>query len=337
MKISQRRMRSAAGLLLLAALTLAAPAPAQGVLQAPGSLLLFSEFDSRPGHDTLLTVTNTNRDFTASGAGLAGSVRVMFLYIDASTCLEFNRTHVLTPGDTVTVLASVHNPSMQRGYVYAMALAPSGFQPAIAWNWLVGTSIVTDGLGAFSYSVDPFTFRAGAALPEGALTDLDSDGLQDLDGLEYQQTPDRLLFPRFTGQDATHTSELVLLNLSGAREFDAVVNLLIYNDNSEAFSQQFLFRCWSKTPLSTVALTTTNAFLQQSTQHAPLEPVGAAGHETGWFSVDGSTAFSDACQLNDPAILGILIESLGADAHASLPFASGSQANGNLVDLSDCP
>ena len=63
----------------------------------PASLLLWPEFDNRPGQTTLVTITNTNGSFTN------GAVRVEFRYIDGTTCLETNRTAALTPNDTLTV------------------------------------------------------------------------------------------------------------------------------------------------------------------------------------------------------------------------------------------
>jgi hypothetical protein len=80
-----------------------------GTSQAPcgpeaGSLLVYPYFDNTRGTVTFLTVTNTNSDV------VTGTVNVEFIYIDAATCLEFNRTHRLTANDTLTVVTSVHNP-----------------------------------------------------------------------------------------------------------------------------------------------------------------------------------------------------------------------------------
>ena len=86
--------------------TLATLAAADG--RNPGSLLLFPEFDHSPGHNTLVTVTNTNLD-----SGL-GTVRVHFKYVSGvvgqTLCTEADRIEILTPGDTLTLLTSLHNP-----------------------------------------------------------------------------------------------------------------------------------------------------------------------------------------------------------------------------------
>ena len=75
-----------------------------------GSLLLFPEFDNRPGSVQFLTVTNTS---------LTAGIVVEIVYIDGDDCSETNRLIPLTPGDTFTRLTSAHNPEMERGYAYA--------------------------------------------------------------------------------------------------------------------------------------------------------------------------------------------------------------------------
>src|SRR6185295_5397046 len=91
----------------------------------PGSLLVFHEFDNRNGVFTLYTVTNVNDDTEViHGSGLqSGTIDVEFVYrgrlvncpgggpgprgagpsagLCFIECLEFNRTHRLTPNDTL--------------------------------------------------------------------------------------------------------------------------------------------------------------------------------------------------------------------------------------------
>ncbi len=74
---------------LLTAVFLCTAAPLAGASQVaarPGSLLIFPEFDNRPGQNTLLTVTNTH------ASPVLGNVQVEFVYVDEDTCQEFNRT-----------------------------------------------------------------------------------------------------------------------------------------------------------------------------------------------------------------------------------------------------
>ncbi len=311
---------------------------AQGAVAEPGSLLVFHEFDNRLGIANLITVTNT-------AAGASDSVDVHYVYRgrwgQSETllpCLETNRTRTLTPNDTISVLTYNDNPNQVAGYLYAYATSHTSGQP-IKFDHLIGNNLVIDGLGAFDYSVNPFVFKAGGGLAERANTDLDSDGIRDLNGSEYSQSPDEILVPRFLGQggramNVGYGSDLVLINLTGGTRFDAIIDFLIYNDNEEEFSAQYQFNCWEKAPLLSISGVFANQFLLTSTNHNPNEIPGANYVKTGWFRIDGNVAFSQAAQFADPAILAVLVEKIGAYKAADLPFGQGVQANGDLLPQS---
>jgi hypothetical protein len=54
--------------------------------------------------------------------------------------------------------------------------------------------------------------------------------------------------------------------------------------------------------------------------------------ESGWFRINGNTAFSSAVQFSDPAILAAVVSSLhDDDGGAMLPFTEGTQTNGSLL------
>jgi hypothetical protein len=328
-------------LLSLAFLSLGGFAPALpgAASDGPASLLVYPQYDTFPGSDTLLTVTNTNDDFTPLPGGLlAGTVDVEFVYIsrfqsdgDDIPCLEFNRTARMTPGDTLTVLASFHQPVQARGYAFAFAKSPTTGQ-SISFDHLLGACTQLDGVAGDTYTVPVFKFRAGPAIPPGAQTDVDADGRHDLDGVEYAQAPDELIFPRFFGQSGAGSgSSLVMVHLSGGNPWTATVDFLTFNDNTEVFSSQLEFRCWTRTPLASISGVFTNAFLVGATNHDPNEPQGFAGPEAGWFRLDGNVATSMRSAIADPAILACLVEGDGTDSASALPFALGLQANGALV------
>jgi len=253
-------------------------------------------------------------------------VDVEFVYINKHDCFEFNRTRRLTPNDTITVTARDDNPNQREGYVYAFAKSPlTG--AAISWNWLIGISQVDSAVGT-AVDINPYVFKAVGA--QGAATDANSDGLRNLDGVEYEAAPDQILVPRFFGQGVGDDSKLVLINLTGGARFTAVVDFLIYNDNEEVFSAQYDFECWKKVDLDRINGAFDNAFLQ-STNHNVLEHV--AGTETGWFRMDGRLAYSTADSVDDPAILSALFEGY-IGATGELPFTVGTQTNGELVSQS---
>lgn len=297
-----------------------------------GSLLLYPCFDSNRGSQTLITVTNTNADFNLAGGTLfAGTVDVEFVYIEEETCLEFNRTRRLTPNDTLTVIARDDNPNQREGYVYVFAKSPTT-GAAISWNWLIGIGQIDSAVGS-AVDINPYVFKAVGA--QGAATDANSDGLRNLDGVEYEGSPDRLQIPRFVGQGGGSAAEsvLVLINLTGAARFTAIVDFLIYNDNEEVFSAQYSFKCWEKVDLLSINGAFDNTFLRDLTNDNTNETLGN-GVETGWMRLNGNLAYSNSDSVSNPAILAALFEDYRGKT-GELPFTTGVQLNGELVSLSN--
>lgn len=292
----------------------------------PASLLVFPEFDNRRGDITLLSVTNTAID--------GSDVDVEFVYIgrvaqggQLVNCLETNRTRRLTPRDTLTLIAASDNPNAVQGYVYVFAKSRVSGR-AIVHNHLVGNALVMRGIDELSYSFNPYAIRGVG--DEGTETDHDGDGIRDLNNIEYSCVSDEILVPRFFGQGAGITSDLVLINLTGGSAFTASLAFLVYNDNEEVFSLEHEFQCWEKRPLHTISNLFDNAFLL-TTGHSPYENIGI---ETGWFRMDGGLAQSSAASFEDPAFLALLIEHTGPMGAADLPFETGTQTNGDLLPRS---
>jgi hypothetical protein len=302
----------------------------------PGSLLVFPTFDNTRGGFTLYTVTNTSDD------QINGSVNVEFVYINAINCQEFNRTRTLTPNDEISVLTKFDNPNMSKGYCYVFAKSKTT-GAAIKFDHLIGTELVLEGspnagakgeFGVADYSLNPWVFKAGAALAEGANTDANNNGHRDLNGTEYELAPDKLEVPRFIGQGGPLNAfpALVLINLTGGAQFTAVVDFLVYNDNEEVFSAQYSFNCWRHVFLDDISNVFDNDFLVTTNQD-PNEVAGPANfNEVGWYRINGNTAFSSAVQFSDPAILAASIEIVDFDlGGAVLPFTEGTQSNGSLL------
>ncbi len=292
----------------------------------PGSLLVFPEYDNLGGRISLLTITNTNADL------VQGSVYVEVVWLDGGAsaplaCAETNQTYRLTPNDTLTLLGTVANPNAQRGFAYAFAKDVAG--RAIAFDWLIGDTLLIDPVFALDYAVNPLTFSSPR--PQNQPTDVDGDDSRDLDGVEYEAAPDRILVPRFLGQGPIATSELVLINLTGGSQFTAIVDFLVYNDNEEVFSRNHSFRCWTKVPLSTISSQFSQSFLSMSTNDDVGEIVGYPAQESGWFEINGAIAFSSAAQFQDPAILAVLIETANTRSGAETAFTLGTQTNGALL------
>jgi hypothetical protein len=316
----------------LAVCALGASAVANNNNNEPGSLLVFPLFDN-VGAVSIVTVTNTNSD------QLNGTIKVEFVYINGASCLEFNKTRTLTANDEFTIPTNLDNPGMEEGFLYVFAKGASGVNNnvPVKFDHLIGTMWIFEG-NACAYEYSPVVYNAASRLGEGGPTNTDGDGFRDLNGLEYEKSADELQVPRFFGQvPQAITSELVFVNLTGGKSFDAILDFLIYNDNEEVFSAQHQFRCWDRSYLSEINGAFDNAFLL-STGHALGETSGllAGGIpvETGWFRMDGNVAFSTQASFPDPAFLALFIERPTIFATAKLPFSTGEQSNGDLLPVS---
>ncbi len=306
-----------------------------------GSLLVYPYFSNTRATRTMLTVTNTNLD------SVNGGVNVEFVYIDGDHCLEFNRTRTLTPGDTLSVITKYDNPNYVEGYAYVFAKSKTTGK-AIKFDWLVGSAIVlTNDLTDPEISYTPNVFKAGAALAAGANTDLENagagDGQRDLDGLEYEKTPDQLIVPNFIADnDDDFQPGLVLLGLTGL-QFTTIVNFLVYNDNEEVFSAQVTVDCWELLRLrDDVSFVFDDAFLATTGQNAAEVYTGPGVlanrlPETGWYSMTGAIANSTAATVANPSILALALNVDLDQSAAILPFWQGQRSNGDLLNLSIFP
>lgn len=242
-------------------------------------------------------------------------------------CSEFDRYETLTPNDTLTLITNFHNPELEQGYLVITATDPGG-EP-IAFNFLTGSSMSVDGLEAFDYSINPVDYRA--LVGKGVSTDVDLDGIRDLNGIEYERTAGQILIPRFFGQvPDLSRGELLLIGLSGGRQFTTIVDLLVYNDNEEEFSTQYEFRCWARVPLTSISQMFDNDWLRDWTNHDRTESVD--GLESGWIRIDGGVANSRVLSIVDPAVYGVYIERYIGNAVADLPFETSLQRGHLLPD-----
>jgi hypothetical protein len=309
------------GLGLLAALGMSSQAVAGG--RNPGSLLLYPEFDNRYGIATVLTVTNTSQ---------TDDINVHFIYVGRYghenadlNCEEFDRDHDLTPNDTLTVITKNHNPQQEQGYVFAYARNEAN--QAVTFDYLIGNLLAVNGLEAFEYSVNPVAFNGVPS--QGSLTDVDLDGIRDLDGIEYEFAPDEVQVPRFLGQGNRNDSELILIGLSGGAAYTTTANFLVYNDNEDQFSAQYTFRCWDKTPILDVSDVFENDWLIDNSGQNPAKKLGT-DQEYGWFRITGGVASAGACSLIDATVYGVYIEVINSTAAADLPFEEGEN-DGHLL------
>ncbi|MFT7669985.1 MAG: hypothetical protein ACI8X5_002692, partial [Planctomycetota bacterium] len=292
------------------------------------SLLLYPEYDNRAGMLTVHTVTNTSP---------FESIMVKMEYVDAEDCSKSDRSKLLTPNDTFTFATNTFFADQVHGYGYMYAqCGQTG--PPVVFNHLIGHLMVMDGYEAIAYGMNPISFEAieNREAPMASCghreTDHNGNGLRDMDGLEYQTVPDKILIPRFLGQTETRVSELIMIGLTGGKKFTTTLAFLIYNDNEEVFSSQYTFACWARVPLTDITNLFDNQYLATNTNNDPLELLGEPTVETGWIKIDGAVANSSSTSIQDPAFYAILVESHGENEMAAdLPFGKCSQTNGSLL------
>jgi hypothetical protein len=345
---------------MLGALSLIVPAllaaPAAADARNPSSLLLFPQFKhaavQQPGQfpsvNTLITVSNTHPTLPAF---------VHFVFVDArgtqpNPCTHFNdQTRRIEPCGNISFLTSPFSGTAEReGFAYAFAVdrAAPPWTP-VSFNYLIGDAMIVDGVSAATagivsnYSVQPATFRAVNESTNTAIGTAGIAPLPLLNGTMYAKAPGRLLIPRFMGQDTgatpTFESELVLLNLAGsgvaptANSLSTIVDFLVFNDNEEAFSAQFEFRCWSRVSLLQINGIFSETFLSSFTNDNPQELTLGGGNfkETGWIYLEGNVSSSTTADILSPPIYGFLIERTSAtEVTAELPFLVGEK-NGRIV------
>ncbi|MEQ8768634.1 MAG: hypothetical protein RL885_32305 [Planctomycetota bacterium] len=287
------------------ALCLTPVAAAEG--RTPGSLLIYPVYDSYPSSGTLISITNTKDDPSFNpNTNLNGVVDVHFIYIDGIDWSEFNRYERLTPNDNFTVVATVHNPNSETGFLYCIALDPTTRKP-VAHNWLIGDEIIADGSGNWLYGFDAIAFKSLAA--EGQPADLDLDDMLELDGTEYEAIPDTLAISSFLGVGPTD-ADLVLLSLVGDSDYLTRVDFEVFNDNEVEFSATYEFRCWYIAALTDIDQVFTDSFLSTTN----IDPrSNGLGQTTGWVRIDGDRAVdvvANAPRIDDPPFLAAFRQSL---------------------------
>jgi len=269
--VSTLSHRLATWAVVATALALLAGSAGAGPASPPGSILVFPLYDASPGAGTVICVTNTslNTIYCPETDFRLGDVLLHYVYIDGGSCLEFDRYELLTPGDTLCVIASEHNPGSDRGFVVVIARRPDTGD-LMEFDALVGNAIVVQSDLNFLWSYNPYTFAGHAEqapdIPEdcGDLdasnpdADLgshgDSDGVPDFDGDEYDLFPLVHFIPSFfeEGSSAGFTNQLTILSTSGQEAVNEV-KFVIFNNVEQKFSRTHKFTCWWSGPLSEIS------------------------------------------------------------------------------------
>jgi len=289
--------RLATFMIVAAALALLAGSAAASHTLQPGSILIFPLYDASPGAGTVICVTNTNLStvYCPETDFRLGDVLLHYVYIDGESCLEFDRYELLTPGDTLCVIAAEHNPESDKGFLVVIARRPDTGD-LMEFDALIGNALVVQSDLNFLWSYNAYMFEAYAdssdvpdncdeldhSNPDDDIVSWgDADGVPDFDDSEYDLFPLVHFVPSFfeEGSSAGFTNQLTIMSTSG-QDYINEVNFLIFNNIEQKFSRTHKFTCWWSGSLSEISTIAENLGGDE-------EEIGH-NTQTGWVRFEGN-------------------------------------------------
>ncbi len=295
---------------------------AQPFHMEPASLLVYPRFDSQPATATVINVTNTNSDRTVCEGNdnlMVGDVRLHYVYYGAQLAdldagipapwLEFDRFEDLTPADTLSVLASSHNPEGEIGFLTVTALTPDTDEK-IAFDYLIGSAYIANSNLDILWCYIPYSFQAIGSGSDSTCGHEIIDPGDASFGDAYAAFPDVLFIDSFFEErDGVFDNQLTLMSTSG-QDFINEVDFLFWNNKEDRFSRTFKFICWTQVELSQVSAVARNL------NGDPSEFV----KQTGWVRIDGRRVLDLAgnpVTAGDfgfgPALLGVFSQAVRVD------------------------
>jgi hypothetical protein len=217
--------------------------PAQ---KLPSAVLVYPLVRTSATQDTRIEMLNLT----------SSSVTVDCFYVSSGNCSETGYTVRLTPNQPVSWMAStgangsgtrLAPPFTGDGELKCVVVPPLGFADLKSYNALQGRALVSDTSGqTIGYSA--IAFRR---LSAGSFT-----GQISLDGVTYEQCPDRLHFHVLTNQ-ATSNSEFVLIpcseDLLHQLPSGANVQLSVINELEQRFSGATHITCFNRFSFSSIS------------------------------------------------------------------------------------
>jgi hypothetical protein len=291
-------------------------------LHRPGSLLIYPLIDVAAATDTVVCVTNVNKDRrNVPNLNIKyGAVTARFFYVILfpSGCTIFDDSVDLTPGDTFAVSVRTHLGLQGdfKGWLYVIAAdieggGPIDFDQEIEgaqteFSGLIGEELVVQGAPHnYLYALPAISFKGDGTDRRNRqgyrYTDVNGDGEADFDGIEYQRFPKVLSQPTFIEQSAANQAlqdELVLFTpiFQVGNRID--LNSFWYNNNEDARSRTFSFTCWTRLKIRNISAYT------QNLGGIPTEA------NTGWFWIDPVQVARFGGYVADPPVHGAFIHQL---------------------------
>jgi hypothetical protein len=319
----------------LAIATIGGSVLAQPVHLQPGSVLIYPLFDSRAQSATVINLTNTNEDRANCGNGFRqGDVLAHYVYYGQEAgggiCLEFDRFENLTPADTLSVLASDHNPEGEVGFLTISANDPESGD-LIDFDFLIGSAYVANAALDIMWAYTPYPFEGlGSIDTDNCGRDVIARAGDALlfDGSDYSAFPDVLYLDSFfEEQDGVFDNVLTLMSTSG-QDYINEIDVLTWNNKEDKFSRTFKFVCHTSVELSQISAIARNLGGDED----------EFAKETGWMKFNGRAvldlAGNPAPTVATPAILGVFVQIVRSDFTAGHALHySGTQSTALPVQL----
>lgn len=256
-------------LIVLTTISLAFPGKvrAQTSSSSPGSILIFPVYDFGSDRESIITITNTNRNQAPCPNGTrVGDVNVRFRYV-RNNCIEYTAFEILAPADTLTVIASRHNPEPGRGYLLVEARDPETRFP-IDFDFLIGSARLIDSTNGGQFSYLPYSFQA---LPTGTqpfgtsncghpFVDVFPSSPtffeRNFNGIEYTAFPETIRLDHFVGEGTGGSTPAVFsnrLHLMSTSSAPARLGILGWNNNGVGSSVDLSIGCSTEMSLQDIS------------------------------------------------------------------------------------
>jgi hypothetical protein len=268
-------------------------ASAGGAHARPGSALFYPVYDAQDNATTVISVTNTNSSKISCGNTFRnGDVLVHYTYFDSINCNEEDKSELLTPGDTLTVLTGEHVDNPTEGWLWVEALDPET-QQAIDFDYLIGSAIIVKAGQAtdFLWSYTPFVFRGLVTTGDQSacnfyFTDTDGENDADFDGVEYETFPSTAYIDNFFAENSDFSNRFYLMVPAGVGGSDLFeLALRIWNNSEQQFSQTDAIGCWlGGIPLSELTQQVLASRIGGDPQEL-VDPVSGDPVLTGWIEI----------------------------------------------------
>ncbi len=256
-----------------------------------GSLLVFPLFDSSPGHDTLITLVNSDRSRADCGNGFEQAEFVAhYTYVDAVTGGTHLENEFLAAGDTLAVLASQHNTFFETGYLYVELRDPDTLQ-SLDHDVAFGGALLVDLPAGTIGGYTAIAFRGLADETLGPLAPRDAcgraltlgnlDSILDCDGNEYDFFPDRLFASEIFELTLLSTNRLALMTPTDMGPVD--VTLLVHNNLGELTPASLAFERSTDVELTSLI---DPVFEDLAGDPNELRLRGGRSVQTGWIEID---------------------------------------------------